>query len=93
MLKQKLSVEERRIETHHLCTRDSYPESIVPELSAMTAEEAKDYLYHAVHNEEARAFLKNEPKERKRNNALFTRAHLYTLSDVVHSVKSLVGKA
>ncbi len=30
----------------------------VPELTAMTDEEANDYLYHAVHSEEARAFLK-----------------------------------
>lgn len=58
MLTRKLSVEERRIRTHRLCTRGGYLESIVPELIAMTDEEAKDYLYHAVYSEDARAFLK-----------------------------------
>ena len=58
MLTRKLSVEERRIRTHRLCARGGYLESIVPELIAMTDEEAKDYLYHAVHSEEAKAFLK-----------------------------------
>ena len=56
MLTRKLSVEERRIRTHRLCARGGYLESIVPELIAMTDEEAKDYLYHAVHSEEAKAF-------------------------------------
>ena len=55
---RKLFVEERRIRTHRLCARGGYLESIVPELIAMTDEEAKDYLYHAVHSEEAKAFLK-----------------------------------
>lgn len=58
MLTRKLSVEERRIRTHRLCARGGYLESIVPELIAMTDEEAKDYIYRAVHSEEARAFLK-----------------------------------
>lgn len=58
MLTRKLNVEERRIRTHRLCARGGYLESIVPELIAMTDEEAKDYLYHAVHSEEAKAFLK-----------------------------------
>lgn len=56
MLTRKLSVEERRIRTHRLCARGGYLESIVPELIAMTDEEAKDYLYHAIHSEEAKAF-------------------------------------
>ena len=58
MLKRKLSVEERRIRTHRLCARGGYLESIVPELIAMTDEEAKDYLYYAANSMEARAFLK-----------------------------------
>ena len=58
VLTRKLFVEERRIRTHRLCARGGYLESIVPELIAMTDEEAKDYLYHAVHSEEAKAFLK-----------------------------------
>ena len=62
MLKRKLSVKERRIRTHRLCARGGYLESIVPELIAMTDEEAKDYLYHAVHSEEAKAFLKKHAK-------------------------------
>ena len=58
MLTRKLSVEERRIRTHRLCARGGYLESIVPELIAMTDEEAKDYLYHAVHSEEAKEKIK-----------------------------------
>ena len=58
VLTRKLFVEERRIRTHRLCARGGYLESVVPELIAMTDEEAKDYLYHAVHSEEAKAFLK-----------------------------------
>lgn len=45
ILTWKLSVEERRIRTHRLCTRGGYLESIAPELIARTDEEAKDYLY------------------------------------------------
>lgn len=70
VLTRKLFVEERRIRTHRLCARGGYLESIVPELIAMTDEESKDYLYHAVHSEEAKAFLKNEPREGLRNNTL-----------------------
>lgn len=58
VLTRKLFVEERRIRTHRLCARGGYLESIVSELIAMTDEEAKDYLYHAVHSEEAKTFLK-----------------------------------
>ena len=57
VLTRKLFVEERRIRTHRLCARGGYLESIVPELIAMTDEEAKDYLYHAVHSEEAKMLL------------------------------------
>lgn len=70
MLKRKLSVEERRIRTHRLCARGGYLESIVPELIAMTDEEAKDYLYHAIHSEEAKSFLKKRAEEGLRNNTL-----------------------
>ena len=62
MLKRKLRVKERRIRTHRLCARGGYLESIVPELIAMTDEETKDYLYHAVQSKEAKAFLKKHAK-------------------------------
>ena len=62
MLKRKLSVKERRIRTHRLCARGGYLESIVPELIAMTDEETKDYLYHAVQSKGAKAFLKKHAK-------------------------------
>ena len=44
VLTRKLFVEERRIRTHRLCARGGYLESIVPELIAMTDEEAKDWF-------------------------------------------------
>ena len=34
----------------------------MPELIAMTDEETKDYLYHAVQSKEAKAFLKKHAK-------------------------------
>ena len=58
MLDRRLAIEKRKERNHRLCSRGGFIESIVPELIAMTDEEAKDYLYHAVHSEEAKAFLK-----------------------------------
>ena len=45
VLTRKLFVEERRIRTHRLCARGGYLESIVPELIAMTDEEAVSYTH------------------------------------------------
>lgn len=50
MLNRKLSVEKRKERNHRIFLFGGFMESIVPELIAMTDEEAKDYLYHAVHS-------------------------------------------
>ena len=58
ILNRKLSAEKRKERNHRIFLFGGFMESIVPELIAMTDEEAKDYLCHAVHSEEAKAFLK-----------------------------------
>ena len=44
IIKQKLSVEERKARNHRLCKRGGFMESVVPELIAMPDEEAKAFL-------------------------------------------------
>ena len=58
MLRQKLSVEERKVRNHRLCKRGGFMESVVPELIAMPDEEAAAFLRLALTSEEARAYLK-----------------------------------
>ena len=58
IIKQKLSVEERKARNHRLCKRGGFMESLVPELIAMTDEEAAAFLRLALTSEEARAYLK-----------------------------------
>jgi hypothetical protein len=58
MLRQKLSVEERKARNHRLCKRGGFMESLVPELIAMPDEEAAAFLRLALTSEEARAYLK-----------------------------------
>ena len=60
ILNRKLSAEKRKERNHRIFLFGGFMESIVPELIAMTDEEEKDYLYHAVHSEEAKAFLKKQ---------------------------------
>ena len=50
MLNCKLSAEKRKERNHRIFLFGGFMESIVPELIAMMDEEAKDYLYHAVHS-------------------------------------------
>ena len=50
ILNRKLSVEKRKERNHRIFLFGGFMESIVPELIAMMDEEAKDYLYHAVHS-------------------------------------------
>ena len=46
IIKQKLSVEERKARNHRLCKRGGFMESLVPELIAMPDEDAKAlYIY------------------------------------------------
>ena len=58
IIKQKLSVEERKARNHRLCKRGGFMESLVPELIAMPDEEAAAFLRLALTSEEARAYLK-----------------------------------
>ncbi|MFR7971316.1 MAG: DUF3847 domain-containing protein [Lacrimispora saccharolytica] len=44
IIKQKLSVEERKARTHRLCKRGGFMESLVPELIAMPDEDAKAFF-------------------------------------------------
>ena len=58
MLRQKLSVEERKARNHRLCKRGGFMESLVPELIAMPDEEAKAFLRLALTSEPVREYLK-----------------------------------
>ena len=58
IIKQKLSVEERKARNHRLCKRGGFMESLVPELIAMPDEEAKAFLRLALTSEPAQEFLK-----------------------------------
>ena len=58
MLRQKLSVEERKARNHRLCKRGGFMESLVPELITMPDEDAKAFLRLALTSEPAQEFLK-----------------------------------
>ena len=58
MLRQKLSVEERKARNHRLCKRGGFMESLVPELIAMPDEEAAALLRLALTSEPVREYLK-----------------------------------
>ena len=58
MLRQKLSVEERKARNHRPCKRGCFMESLVPELIAMPDEEAKAFLRLALTSEPAQEYLK-----------------------------------
>ena len=58
IIKQKLSVEERKARNHRLCKRGGFMESLVPELIAMPDEDAKSFLRLALTSEPAREYLK-----------------------------------
>ena len=76
IIKQKLSVEERKARNHRLCKRGGFMESVVPELIAMPDEEAKAFLQLALTSEPAQEFLKNEPGTGTRNNPFGTKGAL-----------------
>ena len=44
IIKQKLSVEERKARNHRLCKRGGFMESLVPELIAMPDEDAQTFF-------------------------------------------------
>ena len=76
IIKQKLSVEERKARNHRLCKRGGFMESLVPELIAMPDEDAKAFLRLALTSEPAQEFLKNEPRTGTRNNPFGTKGAL-----------------
>ena len=63
IIKQKLSVEERKARTHRLCKRGGFMESLVPELIAMPDEDAKAFLRLALTSEPAQEFLKKRAED------------------------------
>ena len=65
MLRQKLSVEERKARNHRLCKRGGFMESLVPELIAMPDEEATALLRLALTSEPVREYLKKRAESRK----------------------------
>ena len=58
IIKQKLSVEERKARNHRLCKRGGFMESLVPELITMTDEDAQTFFRLALTSEPAREYLK-----------------------------------
>lgn len=58
IIKQKLSVEERKARNHRLCKRGGFMESLVPEAKTMTDEEAAALLRLALTSEPAQEFLR-----------------------------------
>ena len=58
IIKQKLSVEERKARNHRLCKRGGFMESLVPELIAMPDEAAQTFFRLALTSEPAQEFLK-----------------------------------
>ena len=63
IIKQKLSVEERKARNHRLCKRGGFMESLVPELIAMPDEDAKAFLRLALTSEPAQEFLKKRAED------------------------------
>ena len=60
IIKQKLSVEERKARNHRLCKRGGFMESLVPELIAMPDEDVESLVPEliAMPDEDAKAFLR-----------------------------------
>ena len=63
IIKQKLSVEERKARNHRLCKRGGFMESLVPELIAMPDEDAQTFFRLALTSEPAREFLRKRAEE------------------------------
>lgn len=89
IIKQKLSVEERKARNHRLCKRGGFMESLVPELIAMPDEDAKAFLRLALTSEPAQEFLKNEPRTGTRNNPFGTKGALIHPCGRVRSAEGL----
>ena len=64
VLDKQISAETRRERNHRIFLYGGFVDSTVPEIRDMTDEEAKDFLYHALHSEEARELLRERAKAR-----------------------------
>lgn len=71
IIKQKLSVEERKARNHRLCKRGGFMESLVPELIAMPDEDAKAFLRLALMSEPAQEFLKKRAGDGNANQCRY----------------------
>lgn len=89
IIKQKLSVEERKARNHRLCKRGGFMESLVPELIAMPDEDAQTFFRLALTSEPAQEFLKNEPRKRQAENPLGTKGALIHPYGRVRSAEGL----
>ena len=90
IIKQKLSVEERKARNHRLCKRGGFMESLVPELIAMPDEDAKAFLRLALTSEPAQEFFeKSEPGTGTRNNPFGTKGALIHPCGRVRSAEGL----
>ena len=78
IIKQKLSVEERKARTHRLCKRGGFMESLVPELIAMPDEDAKAFLRLALTSEPAQEFLKKRAGDGNAEESLWNKGRTYT---------------
>ena len=63
IIKQKLSVEERKARNHRLCKRGGFMESLVPELITMPDEDAQTFFRLALTSEPAQEFLKKRAED------------------------------
>ena len=65
IIKQKLSVEERKARNHRLCKRGGGPSwrALCPELITMPDEDAKPFLRLALTSEPAQEFLKKRAED------------------------------
>ena len=91
IIKQKLSVEERKARTHRLCKRGGFMESLVPELIAMPDEDAKAFLRLALTSEPAQEFLKKRAGDGTRSNPFGTKGALIHPCGRVRSAEGFIS--
>ena len=58
ILDKQIAAETRRERNHRIFLYGGFVDSTAPEIRGMTDEEAKDFLYHALHSEETRELLR-----------------------------------
>ena len=78
IIKQKLSVEERKARNHRLCKRGGFMESLVPELIAMPDEDAQTFFRLALTSEPAQEFLKKRAGNGNAEYSLWNKGRTYT---------------